>query len=281
MPLRIAAVQLEPEIGDIPANVEAMARWAGEAATAGAELLVFAEAATTGYDMDGFEAAAPSSADLGWLAPIQQASDETGLSIIVNTPLQTGGGLRLTDILIAADTAPREVYSKQHLYPLEADLFAAGAGGGSILLGGIEIALSVCYDANFPEHAAAAAADGAIVYLNSGAYFPGGEHRRDLHHASRALDNGMYVVFSGLIGQSQGFIGGTAAYDPLGRVIEQLGSEEGIVVVDIDPCLVREARQEQRMWRDRRADLGVRTRHHSRTGPAGSPAGETKSRPAG
>jgi predicted amidohydrolase len=50
------------------------------------------------------------------------------------------------------------------------------------------------------------------VHANSDACFPGGEHRRDLHCASRALDNGSYVVFSGSIGAPYDFIGGTAAY---------------------------------------------------------------------
>ncbi|MFT3798803.1 hypothetical protein [Microbacterium sp.] len=35
-----------------------------------------------------------------------------------------------------------------------------------------------CDDGDVPEHAAAAAADGAIVYVNSGAYFAGSAGRR-------------------------------------------------------------------------------------------------------
>jgi len=262
MTLRIAAVQAESKVGDVGANVEVAARWAQKAVDAGAQLVVFPEAFTTGYDIDVFESAAPSSDEYGWLRPLQLVVDETGVTIVVNTALRTGRSLRLTDLVIAPETAPREVYSKQHLYPLETELFEPGDAGSSIRLNGVEVALSVCYDANFPEHAAAAAADGAIVYLNSGAYFPGGEHRRNLHYASRALDNGMYVMFSGLVGRPHRFIGGTAAYDPLGRVIERLGVDEGMVVVDVDPSIVAQVRQDQRMWRDRRADLGMRTHHH-------------------
>lgn len=262
MTLRIASVQIEPGVGDVGANVEAMARWVRKAADAGARLVLFPEAVTTGYEVDVFASVTPTSGEFGWLYALQQAADESDVAVIVNTPLRTGDSLRLSDVLVAPGVAPRDVYSKQHLYPLETALFEPGDAGSSVRLDGVEVALSVCYDANFPEHAAAAAADGAIVYVNSGAYFPGGEHRRDLHHASRALDNGMYVVFSGLIGRPHDFIGGTAAYDPLGRVIERLGDDEGMVVVDVDPSVVAEVRQDQRMWRDRRADLGVRTHHH-------------------
>ena len=116
---------------------------------------------------------------------------------------------------------PRPAYDKQHLYPLEVDIFTAGDHGASIRVQGHQIALSVCYDVDFPEHAAAADDDGATVYVNSGAYFPGSEQRRDLRYAARALDNGMYVVFSGLTGD---FVGGSAVYDPLGQPVVRLAS---------------------------------------------------------
>lgn len=136
-------------------------------------------------------------------------------------------------------------------------MFAPGAGGFSFRVGAVEFALSVCYDANFPEHAAAAAAAGATVYLNSGAYFPGGKRRRDLHLAARALDNGMYVVYSGLVGAPSDFIGGSAVFDPLGRRIARVDGREGVAIADIDPALVADVRRDQRMWADRRDGPGA------------------------
>ena len=64
-------------------------------------------------------------------------------------------------------------------------------------------------------------------YLSSSAYFPGGGHRRDLYYPARAVENGMYVVFSGLTGRCGAleFIGGSAVYDPEGRPLARLGDE--------------------------------------------------------
>ncbi|NYE93881.1 transglutaminase-like putative cysteine protease [Psychromicrobium silvestre] len=124
-------------------------------------------------------------------------------------------------------------------------------------MGGHEIALSVCYDVDFPEHAAAAASDGTTVYVNSGAYFPGSEQRRALRYATRALDNGMYVLFGGLTGE---FVGGSAVYDPLGQPIARIGREAGLAIADIDPAAVHQARDSQRAWADRRSTLGQRHR---------------------
>jgi len=251
--LRIAAVQAAPTVGDLAANLAAAASWTRRAE---ADLVVFPEAFTTGYDDAVLRGPLPRADDTEWLAPLREAVEETGSTVLLNTALDRGGSRTLSDVVLAPGHEPWAAYDKQHLHPPEREVFTAGDHGTTLTFDGIGVALSVCYDANFPEHAAAAAADGAIVYVGSGAYFPGGEHRRDLHYASRALDNGIYVVFSGLTGGP--FIGGTAAYDPLGRPIDRLGTEEGVVVADIDPAAVAAARAEQRMWADRRAGLGHR-----------------------
>lgn len=258
--MRIATVQAESIPGDVTTNIAVAVRLTAEAAKAGARLVVFPEAFATGYDAAVFAAPLPVMTELSWLAPLQKVVDATGTTVVLNSALDHGDRRALTDVIVAPRRAPVAAYDKQHLHADERVFFENGAGGATLVVDGVDVALSVCYDANFPEHAAAAAADGATVYVNSGAYFPGGEHRRDLHYASRALDNGMYVVFSGLIGAPSDFIGGSAIFDPLGRRIADVPVGEGIAIVDIDPELVDAVRHEQRMWTDRRSVLGARTR---------------------
>ncbi|MEW1834290.1 carbon-nitrogen hydrolase family protein [Microbacterium sp. NPDC079995] len=196
--------------------------------------------------------------DLSWLEPMQRASDETGVVAVVNAALDHGTHRSLSNVLVTPGAGTAVVYAKQHLHAEERAVFTAGEHGFSFGVDDAEVAMSVCYDANFPEHAAAAAASGADVYVNSGAYFIGGEHRRDLHYAARALDNGVYVVFAGLVGG--GFIGGSAVFDPLGCRIAAVEGHEGLAIADIDPEVLAEVRSQQRMWTDRRADLGPRLR---------------------
>ena len=94
------------------------------------------------------------------------------------------------------------------------------------------------------------------------AYFPGGEHRRDLYYAARAVENGMYVVLSGLSGRcgASSFIGGSAVYDPEGRPLARLGEEEGLAVADLDVALVEATRRRHTMVHDHRTSLGSRVR---------------------
>ncbi|WP_083285657.1 carbon-nitrogen hydrolase family protein [Microbacterium sp. BH-3-3-3] len=263
MTCRIATVQAEAVPGALERNVARAARFVAEGSAQGADVVVFPEAFLTGYDETVFAGALPHLDDLAWLHPLQSAVNGTGVIAVVNTALQSGEHRTLTDLLIAPGRAPHPAYAKQHLHAPERAIFTPGTHGYSFDVGGVELALSVCYDANFPEHAAAAAAAGATVYLNSGAYFPGGERRRDLHLAARALDNGIYVVYSGLVGAPSDFIGGSAIFDPLGRRIADVTEREGVAIADIDPALVDAVRSDQRMWTDRRADLGAYERSGS------------------
>lgn len=245
--------------GDVTANVATAAARVREAAARGARLVVLPETFPTSWDVAAFDGPLPSLTDATWLDPVRDAVEETGAVLVLNSALDHAGRRSITSLVIAPGEEPVAAYDKQHLFPPERERFAPGDHGTTIEIDGIRVALSVCYDANFPEHAAAAAADGAILYLNSGAYFPGGGHRRDLHYAARALDNSMYVAFAGLVGGPLGLIGGSAVYDPLGRPVERLDDRTpGMVVTTIDPAEVARVREEQRMWTDHRGDLGPR-----------------------
>lgn len=257
MTVRVAAVEAEALPGAVERNVATAVRLVECAAAQGVALVVFPEAFVTGYDEAVFAGPLPTPGDLAWLGPLRRAVDAHGLAVVLNTALDRGDRRTLTDVVLAPHAEPWFAYDKQHIYAAERAHFTAGEHGTSFELDGMRFALSVCYDANFPEHAAAAAADGATAYLASGAYFPGGERRRDLHYGARALDNGMYVVFAGLLGAPHEFIGGSAVYDPLGTRIAH--AVDGLAIADLDPAVVAAARAGQAMWADRRASLGSRT----------------------
>jgi predicted amidohydrolase len=231
--VRVAAVQAEAVPGDVEANLAAAARWVRAAADRGAELVVFPEAFTTGYDLDILAGDLPA-ADLRWAAPVQAAVDATGVTAVVNSAMQDRDRRTLSSVVLRPGVEPSAPYAKQNLHGEEAQLFAPGEGPASIEVGGVVVAISVCADADAPAHAAEAAARGADVYLNSGAWFPGAERRRDEQHATRASDNGLYVVFAGLLGAPHDFIGGSAVFDPTGRILDQVApGVEGLAVAEV------------------------------------------------
>ena len=168
----------------------------------------------------------------------------------------------ISSVVVQPDGAVDVPYDKQHLDGEEKSYFTPGDHGASIRVHGLELGLSICYDGCFPEHARAAADDGAVAYLCSAAYFDGGEHRRDLYYAARAVENGMYVVFAGLTGRcgSRDFSGGSAVYDPEGRPVVRLGTGRGVAVAELDTDLVAQTRARHTMLADHRDTLGKRVR---------------------
>lgn len=264
--MRVAAGQAVSASGDLAANVATAARLTGLAADRGVRVLVLPEAFLTGYDVAAFTGPLPSADDLssggGWLDPLREAASDGGVVVVAGTALRRGDHRRLSQVVVRPDGNASAPYDKQFLDGLEKEHFTVGDHGTSITVDGHELGLSICYDGCFPEHAQAAAVDGAVGYLSSSAYFPGGEHRRDLYYAARAVENGMYVVFSGLTGPCGdfSFIGGSAVYDPEGRPLARLGGEEGLAVADLDVALVETTRARHTMVHDHRSSLGPRVR---------------------
>jgi predicted amidohydrolase len=261
--LRVAAAQAASVSGDVDANVATAVRLVQDAADQGARVVVLPELFLTGYDPAGWspETALPR-ADDPRLAPLCRVSRDRDLVIVVGAALAAPDGVRLSLLLCGGDqNQAQRVYDKQHLTDEEKAFFAPGEHGASIVVDGWQLGLGVCFDGCFPEHAAAAAADGALAYLCPSAYYVGSEHRRDLYYAARALDNGIYVVFAGLTGTcgEYAFNGGSAVYDPEGRPVARTdAASRAVVVADLDPDEVDRVQAMNPILRDRRSSLGPR-----------------------
>jgi 5-aminopentanamidase len=267
--LTLAAAQAAAVSGELDDNVRTAAGLVREAADRGARVVVLPETFLTGYDIDVFAGRLPGLADLP-LDPLRDAARDTGAVVVVGSALEAQISDQIGDhrvktissVVVQPDGAVDVPYDKQHLDGEEKKHFTPGDHGASIRVDGLELGLSICYDGCFPEHARVAAEDGALAYLSSSAYFAGGEHRRDLYYAARAVENGMYVVFAGLTGRcgSGEFSGGSAIYDPEGRPLVRLGAEPGVAVADLDTELVEATRARHTMLADHRESLGGRVR---------------------
>lgn len=265
-PLRVAAVQAESRAGDVERNVATAVRWVGKAAADGAQIAVLPELFIPGYDPRTLREGAGRcdvTVEDRRLLPLAAAARESGVVVIVGASVRKADDARSLALLSFSPAGRVSVaYAKQHLWHEERSIFTAGSSGASIVMQNWDIGLGVCYDGCFPEHARAASDAGALVYVCPSAYVVGSEHRRDLYYAARALDNGIYVVVAGLVGACGAleFSGGTAVYDPQGRVVGRVDSGEGMVVADLEPAAIDEARRINPFDRDRLADLGSRHR---------------------
>ncbi|MEV0811092.1 carbon-nitrogen hydrolase family protein [Micromonospora sp. NPDC050200] len=269
-PLTVAAVQADPVPGDVPGNAVAAAGLAARAAGHGARVAVLPELFLPAYhpptlaaDPAGTDVAATGdgAVDDPRLDPLRATARDGRITVVVGAAVRHPDGRRTISALVADPTGTiRAGYDKQQLWGGERDLFDAGRQGATLLVDGWRLGLGICYDGCFPEHARAAAADGAHGYLCPSGYLAGSAHRRDLYYAARALDNTMYVVFANAVGGADPwrFNGGAAVYDPEGRPLVR-GADDGeaVLVATLDPASLAATRSAHSMLADRPADPGL------------------------
>ncbi|CAM3098427.1 carbon-nitrogen hydrolase family protein [Stackebrandtia soli] len=269
--LRVAAAQAVSVPGDVERNAHTAAALVDKADHAGADLVVFGELFLPGYHPPTL-AARPASCDMevdfyGEVAdrrldPVRAMAQRHRITVLIGASVHQGSRRFISTLLIDKFGKVRDVYHKQHLVEVERPMFTVGDRGTTLVLNGWRLGLGICYDATFPEHARAAATAGCHAYVTGGAFNVGGEHRRDLYHAARALDNTFYVVFAGALGGPPPWTlsGGSAIYDPEGRPIDRVPTGAvGLAVADLEAQKLDETRRAHTMLADLRVDLSERT----------------------
>jgi len=237
--MRIALAQIAPVPVDIVANLRAAEHTIASAADRGAELTAFPELSLTGYELDGI-AAAPDA----WLVShdarldgVRKLCQTTRTAAILGAPWRDADHQpRLAAIIVTPDGGFHPS-CKQHLHGREREMFVGGWPASPFAVGGWRVAVAVCFDVAHPGHAAAAASEGADLYVGSSLYDRGEQRRSDLHFGSRAMDHRMFTALANYAGTSGGHVslGGSGAWRPNGEVLRRVdGNDDALVVVDLD-----------------------------------------------
>ncbi|PBC76794.1 putative amidohydrolase [Streptomyces sp. TLI_235] len=239
---------------DIAANAATAAGLVRRAAERGARLLLLSELFLTGYETTRI-AADPDTLTVApddpRLAPLAEACAETGTAVVVGAPVRDAETGALHIAALALDSAGwlAAVYRKQFATPNErAAGFSAGSGGCTLELDGWRLGVGVCWDSGFPEHARAAALDGAHAYLVGALFGTGtGAHQRRTVFPARALDNTLYVLLANHIGRSGPYTGcgGSAVWGPDGHLLSEAAEDAPeLLTVVLDPAVLARARTE-------------------------------------
>jgi predicted amidohydrolase len=228
--LLVAAAQWLATPGDPEGNLEAARHWIGEAAAAGADLVVLPELWPCGYDVASLASDAAAAAEPvpgGRTEALGALAQRHGIWVFGGSvPERDGDAICNTAVVFNRDGTLVARHRKAHLYcPTGEDaVFAPGGRLTSFTdpeLG--HVAVTVCFDGDFPEVAGALAARGADLVIQPAAYEWEARSYWDRYYPGAALANGQWWVLVNQCGTTASgtLLGASKIISPAGVVLAE------------------------------------------------------------
>jgi NAD+ synthase (glutamine-hydrolysing) len=239
--LTVVMAQVNPLVGDIDGNVDAIVRWSHRAvAEQGARLVLFPELVLTGYPPE--DLLLRPSIELRVARALQRLRRELPpVAVVVGYPRRGARGLENVAGLFRAGELVAE-YAKIELpnYQVfdEKRYFVPGERACVLEVDGIRVGLTVCEDIWHPRPAALAVAGGAELLLNINAspFHAGKQGERLEVVRERVRTAGVGVLYLNMVGGQDELVfdGGSMAVDATGRLVARAPHfEEGLYPVQI------------------------------------------------
>ncbi|MGQ0636499.1 MAG: carbon-nitrogen hydrolase family protein [Planctomycetaceae bacterium] len=267
--MKIAGVQMDVVLKDIPGNLERIVSSLRETASHGAKLTVYPECAVSGYCFESLDEARPFAQKIPGPATeqVRAACAELGCYAIFGMlelddsavshssqilpgrgpsvgERQTPGARIFNAAVLVGPTGVLGSYRKIHLPFLGVDMFSSYGDRPFAVhqAGDLRVGMTICYDASFPEASRSLAILGADLIALPTNWPPGAECTAASVINARALENAVYFIAVNRVGTERGFqfIGASKIADPGGATLaEATGTGEEILYAEIDPARSR------------------------------------------
>ncbi|MEE2570946.1 carbon-nitrogen hydrolase family protein [Pseudarthrobacter sp. J64] len=256
---------------DTSENLARLEEVAGQAKAGGAAVVLFPEATMRAFGHSLTDIAEPL--DGPWASKVRAIAAALDIVVVAGmfTPgrASDAGTAKVRNTLLATGPGVEAHYDKIHLFDafgfLESDTVDPGTAPVTFDVGGLTFGLATCYDIRFPDLFTANALQGADVNIvcASWASGPGKVDQWRLLSRARALDSTSYILACGQGDPaSQGVtvkpgsptgVGHSAVVSPFGEVLEELDGAPGLLFADLDPAVVKAARQALPVLANRRS----------------------------
>lgn len=244
--VKVAAVQMDPIIGELALNFEKTIGFVQEAASQGASLIVFPECSLTGYCFGSEQEARSNALVIGekWTTQLQEVAVKTGTYIIVGLVENLSSEIYNTFLVIGPEGVVGQ-YRKAHLPTLGVDNFTkAGTETFELIETSIgKIGPLVCYDARFPEQSRILALKGADILVHITNLPLTASAQVDFLLPTRANENRVFVLSSDRVGEERGFkfLGRSSIFGVDGELLVQANNvDETIIYAELDFSLARQ-----------------------------------------
>jgi len=264
--LRIALAQLNTTVGNLSGNAEKILDYAGRAAAAGADLVVFPELALTGYPPEDLILKTDfTAANMDWLQRV--ASGMPDIAALVGFVDVAEDNFNAAAFI--AHGRVLDVYHKTFLpnYGVfdENRYFAAGRSNLVLELAGVRIGVTICEDIWFPggpmEEVITEGGADVVVSLNASPFYRGRELERSRLVEARAVDSLAVLAYVNMVGGQDELVfdGGSMVFHPTEGVLA-LGARfsEDLVMCDVDVSTLRGLRAREPRQRYMRKTEAVR-----------------------
>ena len=248
-------------------NLKNALQMAEEAVSRDAELLVFPEVFSTGFCYDRIEEVAEDvpGPTIETLCDFSREHD----CILAGSMIER----REKDIKNKEDQAPSQYnlgfciesgklagsHRKVQLYGPEKEYFASGNSIGPIKLKkhDLSVGLIVCNEIRYPEVSRKLAVEGADILVSSAEIPDFYAHPWRIMSISRAIENQLPHVACNRVGKGKRTLypGGSLITDGWGRILEEAGNEETVLLGEINLDKAKEIKQNGSILQDMRTDL--------------------------
>lgn len=260
--LRLALGQVEPLVGDKAGNLQRAEALAGQAAEAGADLLILPEMYLTGYALGREQTLALAEpADGPSAQEIAAIAAKHSVAIMYGYPEAATGGTEVFNTAGFVDSTGERLldYRKLHYFgDLDRDQFDPIPGEITasccpvIPWRGWQLGVGICYDIEFPELARQLAVSGADLICVPTANMVDCDHVQELLLPARAVENQLYVAYANYCGADSVFeYGGLSQLAAPGGQQTLAGRGEQLLIAELDRQSLEASRAENPYLRDR------------------------------
>ena len=252
--MKVALLQLDLAWEDVPANHERASHLLGQAAALGARLAILPEMFATGFSMDGRKVAQPEGGPTE--AFLRERAASLGLHVLAGVA-ELAEPLPANRALLVSPDGSVCRYTKIHPFSFagEEQVMASGTGVFTFDVEGLRVTPLVCYDLRFPEPFRLAA-DETDLYAVLANWPERRRHHWSLLLRARAVENLAFVAGVNRVGDGDGlrYLGDSALVGPWGETIASASEQEALLVADVSPEAVAEARRRFPVLADRRPE---------------------------
>ena len=230
-----------------------------QAAADGAALLVCPELYMSGYNIGDAIPERAEPADGPFAMAAAGLARRHDIGVIYGFPESHSEALYNSAICLSAEGETLALHRKRALPPgAESEYFGVGMGETLFELGGLTLALVICYEAEFPEAVRSATLAGAHLVVAPTALGVAWPHVAHKVIPTRAFENGVGLIYANHAGEEAGlaYLGASCIVGPDGQDLARAGSGEELIAADISHDAVTAARDRLPYLRDRVAFAG-------------------------